>query len=251
MNLAILVPAVFPSEEIARKKLWIFIESAKKAMSLRQYPVLPYGIGTTQFPGYRAMCLDMQLDYLKKLRDDWFKAPELGVPHYSHVIMTDAWDAFFTGPIDEIIAKYERLGSPPVLCSAFHQLANVSDAEKDYPGCFDPNLYYRYPNRGGYIAEIPAMIEAFEQMLRALPDTGDDCFAWYLGWKEGWFRPALDSNCEIFQVSDHECTVENGRLLNTHTQSNPCILHLSGGYTDPETGKDDRMIPWAKRLGVI
>jgi len=35
------------------------------------------------------------------------------------------------------------------------------------------------------------------------------------------------------------------------TASRPCVLHLCGGYTDPETGKDDRLKPWAEKLGVL
>jgi hypothetical protein len=92
----------------------------------------------------------------------------------------------------------------------------------------------------------------------AMPEqTGDDCFNWYTGWREGWFRPALDSDCEIFQVSDFNTVIMHGdtasqvRLGNFVTKSKPCILHLSGGYADPETGKDAAMIPWARALGVL
>jgi hypothetical protein len=87
--------------------------------------------------------------------------------------------------------------------------------------------------------------------------TGDDCFNWYEGWREGWFRPTLDSECQIFQVSDLNLICSNNptpgtnRLLNTVTGSHPCILHLSGGYTDPETGKDEALKPWARALGII
>lgn len=243
MKLMILTAAVFPSEEIARKKLWIFLKSAEKA-GVPQKDLHLYGIGR-EFPGYRQMCLDWQLEYLKTVPAE-----------FTHVLFSDAWDAFFTAPLTEIIQKYERLGSPPILCSAYIGLGNESDMSK-YAGCFDETLLYRYPNRGGYLAEIPAIIEAFERMLRKPDLTGDDALEWYRGWREGWFRPQLDSKCLIFQVSDNNADIDSGfyshegRLWNTVTDMHPCILHLSGGYTDPETGKDDRMIPWAKKLGII
>lgn len=240
MKLMVLTCGVFPSEAEARRKLWIFLKSCEK-YGVEQ-PHL-YGCGTPQFPGYIRMKLDMQLDYLKQNRGD-----------YTHVLYTDGWDAFFTGPLSELLEKYQNLGAPPMLSSAFTGLANVSNMD-DYAGCFDASLHAPYPHVGGYIAEMAVIIDAFERMLKLPRYTGDDCFSWYDGWQEGWFRPELDSRCEIFQVSHQDCSyvVAPGRirLWNTVTRTEPCILHLSGGYTDPATGKDDRMIPWAEKLGVL
>jgi hypothetical protein len=162
--------------------------------------------------------------------------------------------------------KYEAMGSPAFLASAYIGLGNESDMSK-YAGCFDETIAYRYPNRGGYIATVQAAKLAFQMMVDMPNQTGDDCFNWYEGWREGWFRPALDSNCEIFQVSDMNAEVgfyvdmkypgmavndaTYPRLHNRVTKSNPCILHLSGGYTDPETGKDVVMVPWARNLGIL
>lgn len=231
MNLMVLTAAVWPTWDIAMDKLWIFIDSCAK------FGIAPYFYGTGHgFPGYIAMKLDMQLDHL------------LGVTDFTHVLYTDSWDAIFTAPLEEIIEKYKAMGSPPILSSAYFGLGNESNLEK-YSGCFQEGLVYRYPNVGGYMAEIPAIIEAFTRMNR---DTGDDCFSWYDAWKEGWFRPELDSNCEIFQVTDENAQMDpNGRLYNYVTSRNPCILHLCGGYTDPETGKDDRLKPWAEKLGIL
>lgn len=238
MKIALLTCAVFPTLEDARKKLWIFLKSCEKFGAPE--PLL-YGVGRT-FPGYRAMKLDFQLEYLRDLSKE-----------YSHVLYTDSWDAFLTGSWSEIVAKYKELGAPAVLVSAYSGLANVSEPEKDYPECFDKRLIYRYPHVGGYIAEIDAIIEAFERMLTLPRQSGDDCFNWYDGWKEGWFRPQLDHQCEIFQVTVENVSLhtEAPRLYNHLTGSFPCILHVSGGYTDQVTGKDDRLIPWAQKLAVI
>lgn len=257
MKLAVLTCAAFPSEGEARRKLWIFLRSCEK---FKIDPIL-YGIGAPQFQGYKRMMLDMQLDALVKLG--------LNEAHYTHVLFSDGWDAFFTAPLEEIMAKYVRLGSPSFLASAYIGLGNESDMSK-YDGCFDETIPYRYPNRGGYLAEIPEAIHAFQRMVDMPHQTGDDCFNWYEGWREGWFRPTLDSGCEIFQVSDvnaqtvikwdpptvdfrpgmHEVPIEY-RVKNTVTGSYPCILHLSGGYGDPETGKDERLKPWARALEIL
>lgn len=242
MKLMVLTAAVFPTREIAMQKLWIFFKSVEKAGVLPE-DIIFYGTGRP-FPGYRQMCLDWQLDALKAINSDHI---------YTHVLFSDSWDAFFTAPLAEIIQKYEHLGSPPILCSAYLGLGNESDMSK-YEGCFNESLGpYRYPNRGGYIAEIPAIIEAFERMLSQPDLTGDDALEWYRGWREGWFRPQLDSGCEIFQVTDENLIVPAGmsRPYNITTNSHPCILHLSGGYTSAVYGKDDRMIPWGVRLGIL
>jgi hypothetical protein len=238
MKLMVLTCAVFAGgEPEARRKLWIFLKSTEK-FGVPAADLHLYGMGRT-FPGYRAMKLDFQLEYLKS------------VSGYTHVLYTDAWDAFFTGPLSEIIAKYEAMGSPPMLDAAFYQMANVSDARGLYPGCFDESTHYRYPHVGGYIAEVPFIIDAFERLMLSPIESGDDCFNWYAGWIEGWFRPKLDSNCDIFQVSTDCIAVKDGRCYNLKTKTFPCILHISGGYSDPQTGKDDRVEPWAKELGIV
>ena len=243
MKLMVLTAAVFPSEAEARAKLWIFLRSCTKA-GVPPEDLHLYGMGNG-FPGYKHMMLDMQLAYLKEHQSDG----------YTHVLFTDGWDAFFTGPLTEIAHKYEAMGAPPILVAAFFQLGNVSDEQLQYPNCFDPTVYYRYPNRGGYIAEYGAIVDAFERMLKLPRQTGDECFNWYDAWQEGWFRPVLDFNCSIFQVTDNNVRVDTSeggvRLLNTATDTHPCLYHLAGGYCDQLTGKDSVMVPWATRLGVI
>ncbi len=250
MRLAVLTCAAFPTEEEARRKLWIFLRSCSK---FDIDPIL-YGLGTPQFQGYKRMMLDMQLEALKKIDRT-----------YTHVLFTDGWDAFFVTSLDEIMRKYEALGWPEFLASAYIGLGNESDMSK-YEGCFDTTIPYRYPNRGGYMAEMSVAIDMFQKMVDMPHQTGDDCFNWYEGWREGWFRPTLDSNCEIFQVSDVNAKIDmkfklntegkrvshfDTRVFNTETGSHPCILHLSGGYADPETGKDHALIPWARSLHII
>ena len=239
MKLAVLTCAVFPSEADARQKMWIFLKSCEKA-GVPKEDLHLYGIGH-EFPGYRRMKLEMQLAYLK----------EQLAGNYTHVLYTDGWDAFFTGSLAEVVSKYEAMGSPKMLSSACWQLGNESRMDP-YAGCFSETDRYRYPCVGGYIAEVPYIIEMFERMLTLPRQTGDDCFNWYDGWQEGWFRPMLDSKCEIFQVTDDNCSIEDdGRLWNTHTSRRPCIWHHSGGFTHQSHGKDDALIPWAVRLGII
>src|SRR5215471_15842325 len=107
----VLTAAVFPTYEDVRHKLWIFLKSVAKYDITGH--LFAYGTGR-KFPGYRAMKLDWQLEFLQ--RSDWAKWG------YSHVLYTDSWDAFFTGDLKEIEEKYKSMGSPSILTSAFHQL---------------------------------------------------------------------------------------------------------------------------------
>lgn len=232
---------VFPSDTEARQKMWIMFASCRKY----QIDLQMYGVGRT-FPAYKTMMLDWQLEYLRTVPAE-----------YTHVLFTDGWDAFFTAGLETIERKYRDLGSPDILISAFYQLANVSDVDLQYPNCFDTSKRYCYPNRGGYLAKREAIIDAFERMLALPRQTGDDCFNHYDAWQEGWYRPMLDSDCQIFQIADDDTVVREHDgtgemyLLNTATGSLPCVWHHSGGYTDQVTGKDERMKPWASRLGII
>ena len=243
MKLAVMTAAVFPTIDEAQRKLWIFLRSWEKFGT--GYDLHLFGTGRI-FPGYRVMGAEWVLEKLHELKNG-----------YSHALFSDSWDAFFCARVEEIEAKYRAMGSPQILVSAYIGLGNESDMSS-YVGCFDESIPYRFPNRGGWIAEIPAMIEMLERMTKSYPDAGDECFLWYWAWRENWFRPVLDSNCGIFQVSDVNASIsstmnlrEPARLYNNLTQSRPCILHLSGGYTDPETGKDEALKPWARALGVI
>lgn len=235
MKLMVLTAACWPTEEEARLRIWIFLRSCER-FGVGSKMLRLYGCGTPQFPGYRRMKLETQLKYLEDHSED-----------FTHVLYTDSLDAFVVAPLAEIVDKYEAMGSPAMLAAAYTGFADSTAPE----GFGEERL--RYPHVGGYIAEVPVIIDAFERMLQLPHQTGDDSFNWRDAWLEGWFRPTLDSQCEIFQVTDEHCGVHpaTGRLVNYKTESQPCILHLAGGYTDQVSGKDDRMKPWAERLGII
>jgi hypothetical protein len=239
--------AVFPSWAEARRKMWVWFRSAERFQHDFHY----YGVATKQFPGYRAMKIECQLEWLDSCYA-WIYSN-----HYTHIFYTDSADCLMLAPPEEIEAKYTEMGCPPVLWSAYHQLGNVSDPARyplfDSPEWVDKYGSYRYPNGGGYIMEVPLLLDYLRQAT--LTDTGDDCFILYDRFQSGW-DATIDSNCAIWQVRGTEnCDVveRDGRvrLHNRVTGEYPCVIHESGGYTDQQTLKDHTMIPLARRLGII
>ena len=240
MNFCIITCAVWPTVEVSRR-LRIFIASAEWAMRDRQYPVLPYGMGD-RWTIYRDIKITKQLKHLKS---------DIMRP-FDTVLYSDGSDAFFTGPITEILDKYDAMDRPDILVSASHIFGNVSDESKQYPGVFTSPRKYRFPQVGGWIGKKDAMIAMFERMEQEEVKTSDDCFSWYDGCRDGWFKPTLDSMCEIFHVTDEDLEIsELGRLRNRHTKTNPCVTHLAGGFHDQVLGKDAAIEPWAKKLGIL
>jgi hypothetical protein len=185
------------------------------------------------------MRLDGQLKFLRENTEG-----------FTHVLYTDGWDAMFTASLDEIVGKYRTAGSPPMLTGGGFMFGNEPDIDKTpYAHLYDKRVKYRYPSMAGYIAEIPYLIDIFSRMNKE--ERADDNFAWAEAVREGWFAPVVDTSCQIFQDQEDDCALDNGRLYNLLTDSQPCILHLGGGYVNPETGKDERLLPWARKMGII
>jgi hypothetical protein len=149
---------------------------------------------------------------------------------YTHALYTDAADSFFLSGLDEIIAKYERMGSRLVVsaeknCHPFGHLADKF---------LETGTSYRYMNPGNFIGAIPHLLEVFSH-LRAFPHLKtDDQGHWYEALLDERITVTLDSKCQLFQtMSDTEFYDEfrftkNGRVQNLETGSFPAIVHFNG-----------------------
>jgi len=144
---------------------------------------------------------------------------------------------------------YRDMGAPHMLASAETELQSPNaEGEHAYHAGVGR---YRFHCVGGYIADLPWLIEKFTSMLPLCAEYGDDAEIWQKGYREGWFRPAIDYECRIFQTThkaeDDLCIVSDG-LANNATDSQPSVLHFNGGYSDPVSGKYERMIEWWNAL---
>ena len=237
MNLLYLIAGVWDSVEKYERVTAVFLRNAKA----RGYPFVPYAMPTVQFPGYRGLKVDKQLEWLDANKSD-----------YTHVLYTDCTDVLLFGSPAEVEMKYEDMGKPPILVSASHGAANVGDGRY---ADISKGKYYGFPHCGGYLAEIPLWLDTMRRFIADYPNEGDDCFMWFNSVRAGWLKPVLDSGCLIFQVGDmdyREATLNGQRRpYNLRTDSYPCIWHSPGGSTDPERGKLDRQEPWAKKWGIL
>ena len=243
MKLMVTAPAYWIDEATARQKAWIYLASCSKA-GIGQDIRCFFGVGSTQYPGETVMTISGLAEFLKRCYRD-----------FTHVLFTHAWDQLFVRPLDAIIRRYEAMERPPFFHAAAIQRANVHTDAYDQ---FFPELTpFRFPG-AGFIAEIPLVIDLFTK--RDVSHTHDASWAYFDAWRDGWFRPVLDTQCVIFQsmdirkdgADDPNCVVRDGKLYNTLTRTYPCIAHFGGYvYVDPETGKDRIIEPWARALGVI
>lgn len=233
MKLIVTAPAYFPSMETASEKCWLYLRSAD---CFGIQPTL-YGSPCTQYLGEAPMRVDGQIETLKKLNGE-----------YTHVLFTDAWDVMFVSPLQKIIRKYENMGSPECLIGASEHNLNAHP-DTLYDEHFDTSRPYPYFTSAMYIAEIPYIVDRFSRMDRS--DTHNQTTALMQGWIEGWFRPVIDHGCQIFQDKGKHCEIRGKSVYNRVTGSWPCVLHLSGDYLSPETGRDHLMLPWARELGIV
>lgn len=234
MKLLVDAPAFWPTEQAAHAKAWLYLASCKK------FGITPrlYGIGWfDHYIGETRMRMDCQIRFLKEVGAD-----------YTHVLCTDAWDVLFCDPLEEIIRKYESFGSPPCLMGGTRQCLNLWPRDK-YDAYFDLTKLRRYPSPPTYIAEIPYIIDRFERMDKDC--SHDQTNAIMSGIIGGFFQPVIDYEAVLFQDTPEDADVVDGHLFNIDTKTTPSTLHISGGYMDPEHGRDHAIIPWAQRLGII
>lgn len=195
------------------------------------FDIHPHGVGQV-FAGWSRCLMEYTLPHMREL----LKAKA------THVLFVDGIDTLAVGPLEEIEAKYKRLGSPLCLMSA------ESDAPVHNAEAFQGPQPWSYLNGGGYIAQIPLFVAMMEQLAKSFPNEGN-----YQVWLEQHYHRSgivLDTDCHIFQSMDGHRSVKpmGDRVLNAVTGTWPCILHFRGGYCDPETGRQERMKPWLREL---
>ncbi len=237
MNLSVITACMFSTP----KPIKTLQESCDKfGINLK-----PYGLGTTytDWPDIK----------ISKMLEAMSREKEEGA---THVLYTDGRDSFFLTGLQEIESKYKRMGSPPVLMAAETQCYPRNWLSEFF---YNPGHHYRWPGSGQFMGHVDALINDWQWLKKKfMSDPGEDQN------EQGWMVQALadgdltwtlDTDCEIFQSAGNGDVSLNGeleireadmgrrRVYNTVTGSWPCALHLNGGYSNPETGKDEFLLP--------
>lgn len=146
---------------------------------------------------------------------------------YTHVLYTDSTDAFFVATKGKIIDAYKKLGFPPVLFSRER-------------GCYPHHHlvipeHLQYPNTGQYIGEVDALITMWTAVKERYGDTPGDN-------EQGWMQKACADNVNVVLDLDSKIFRADASDYNVESWS-ACLLHSQGGYSHPERGKYDGMLP--------
>jgi hypothetical protein len=226
-NITVSVPCLFPDEQA----IWMLRTTADRF----GYQLRPYGLGLT-YQGW----VHIKVNLLKH---------EAKTCPTSHLLYTDARDAWFlTGP-DVVAAKYNQMGCPPLMLSAQPDIFGTY--AKWYEGIpWDMSKRFRYIGTPGMLCEAKALAAALGWMEDRMANGGerddDDPVHWCLWIKEHPNQLVLDHECSIFMNAgsqmeegmwDTVLRIEGKRVYNTVTQSYPCVLHFNGGYSHAQYGK--------------
>lgn len=145
----------------------------------------------------------------------------------SHVLLTDTSDVLCAGTLTDIHLGYQANGMPPLLMGVEH----------------DGGL-----NAGGWMGEREAALKALEAVA-VHEISGDPQVRWRDLYANGLLELKPDTGRGVFYVgggSELDFDVGGYALWG---DTAPCFLHCAGGFTDPATGKDDRLAVWWQQLG--
>lgn len=216
MNLAIVSCRCDPLTSI---KFRMFLHSARYF----GYPDVIWYQGTSDGSVYHDFAdakVNRLLPVLEDLRDDG----------YTHVLYTDSTDAFFVELPSIILIQYHYLGSPPILFSRER-------------GCYPHQdliipEHLQFPNTGQYMGEITALIDMWTSVREKYGKEPDNEQGWMLRACADGIDIALDTESLIFRADAGD-----------YNSINPtCMVHFNGGYSDPERGKYDAMLPLFMKL---
>ena len=186
--------------------------------------------------------IDLKVDKYLKV------AKEVQAEGYSHILYSDARDAWFCSGLDEIAEKYNALGTPPILLSAQrHKFCGGYDKWYDMIE-WDRSRLLPYVGTPGQLCEVEALIQALSYMdanydRLTLPD--DDPPYWIKFMVDFPGSVTLDHGSHIFMnvgdMGHGEWTIKDGRAINLLTDSKPSVLHFNGGSSDCLKGKWDQL----------
>jgi hypothetical protein len=191
--------------------------TSKLIHSANQYNITVTNIGLGyQWTGGSTSgpCGGMKINLLKKYIKN--------LPTYDVILFTDAYDVFYNSSIDTIVNRYLNFNSRIVFSGERFCWPDISLNDK-FPYLGER---YRFLNSGAFIGQI----EELQKLLNDdINDSDDDQLYYQQRFLSGNYDIKLDYKSTIFQSDDARVSIENGKLYNPVTDTNPCIYHGNGG----------------------
>lgn len=128
------------------------------------------------------------------------------------VLVTDSADVLFAGGPDRILGGWEDAGCPEILMGV------ESDGQV---------------NAGGWLAFTSVLIDALD-LISKDRSSGDPQVLWRHAISSGNVEVAVDHRRSVFYVDTHSRSIKEMPRI-------PPVLHFPGGYSDPKTGREERM----------
>lgn len=194
-----------------RERIHFLDDSARRfGIELR-----PHGLGQ-QFVDWRHMLMEHTLPAFR----------EFAREGATHVLYVDGCDSLFIDSQEAILARYHSYGAPHWFMSADEGQNNL--------------------NAGGYIGELAWIIPCWETLYKMFGHEDGDYQNWVIK-RQRECGIILDNHADIFLPIDSiEEAINVGTLPRGDTEA--CVLHFRGGYSDPVTGRDERIAPVVREL---
>jgi len=244
-DITVVVPAVFENLD----PIWMMTASAAQF----GIPLSPYGMGGV-YNGWT----DIKI---YKLRDLAANCPT------SHIMYTDARDAWFLAGLEEVADKYNAMGCPPILLSAQCDIfGTYIDWYQGLP--WDMSKVFRYVGTPGQLCEAKALADALTWLQNryhlghdygsgGLPDDDPPWWCEFMRGNPG--AVTFDTECAIFmnagsrpaegEMFGDVLEIRPPRLYNKITGQWPCLFHFNGGYSHAMYGKWEQLEPFWKAFG--
>jgi hypothetical protein len=219
-----------------------------KRSAIYRHHFFVYG-GGTQYTGLRQCKVEKLLELLPVIED------KLGA---THILMADSVDTLFVGDMEQIKREYVEMGAPDILFAGEKHCQPRPEFEGMLHAIIRPTSVWAFPNTGGYIGRIESLKEMWAAGLRRFGGLeNDQDIVHSMIVDGGLWDFQVDHQCRIWQCEPDD--VEVGEIdrakmsswrgyRNKVTGMYPHILHFNGGYCDPQTGRLERMKPWADEL---
>lgn len=189
--------------------------------------------------------------------DTFYRTKILGMRQFllsctsRYVLFLDASDTFFTKPLEELFAAYQKITNQRVVigselvCWPHRSLRRLLRRQAEASGSKSP---FCFLDTGLILGPTKVVRKTLARLSRALPAwrrelsattsnaiIEDDVGMWSLGIRDGIIQPIIDYDCKLIvamrQLKLEDYEISRGHLKVVATGTEPAIVHCNGQRT--------------------